>query len=475
MTFDLFEALLDESYQDSDLIGLIGPDLELSYSELIQDSKLAAGWLREHGFNPGDMALVSLSKESELIIMLGIIHEGGVSAHFSENLKQLDLAALGFRFLITNSPEISIPGIKTLVLSREQFLAVESNNGIATIGFPSEGSTVRVIFSSGTTGLPKAVPITVSQTLRRAEAFESQIIQNKSFMSFLGFDVSLGYITAMADLLSRRPHILAGPAQSALRLASELKVKNLAMSPIALMQLTEAVKSRNLQLTWAVEQIFTAGGPVSIELAATASQELNVNLVSIYGSTEVGLVARREGSPTNELLAGKILPHAKVEIVDEQDRILAEGMQGEVRLSLPWQSSSYLGNPEKTAEHFRGGYFFPGDTGFIQQGQLFITGRSNLVLNLGGVKLDPAVIEQLLTDAFGLSSIVMSLLEGSAKPIRLVIGSHEEVSEDDLVARVERYIGMRGLVAVNRLDDVPRNSMGKPNRQILSLKLSKLQ
>jgi acyl-CoA synthetase (AMP-forming)/AMP-acid ligase II len=57
----------------------------------------------------------------------------------------------------------------------------------------------------------------------------------------------------------------------------------------------------------------------------------------------------------------------------------------------------YLGDPEQTRASFRDGYFYPGDLGHLaEDGMLVISGRNKEVLNLGGVKLRPQLVEDVL-------------------------------------------------------------------------------
>lgn len=449
-------------------VALIGPNVELNWEELISDCKKISLWLRENGVLPGDKVLLRLSPEAEITTMLAVLHEGGTSAHFAENLRKLNLAQMGFQYLITNQEGREINGVKNLVLNPKFLPTQENQLEIEPIDFESTDSTIRVIFSSGTTGTPKAVPISLGQTLSRMVKFEQTVIQGENFMSTLSYDVSLGYITAMADLLSGRRHFVAGPPDSALETASKFEVERLAISPIGLAQLTEAVARGTLSLDWSVRRIYTAGGPVSIELAAKASDTLGVELVSIYGSTEVGLVAVRKGIPSDATVAGEIMKEVEVQIVDETGAALPENQTGIVRLRVPWQATHYLGDLEKTEEHFQNGFFYPGDLGRVVDNQLFILGRTNLVMNLGGIKLDPLTIENFVRDEFGVQDVAMCVSEAHLRPVQIVLCSLDEVDEADLVARIETEFRLLGKVGISKLSALPRNSMGKLNRLLLA-------
>lgn len=467
-----FEEIAENANRQPHALAIQGPYLDLTWEEFIESARKIAQWLRSRGFKQGDMALLSLSPETEVAAMLAIMHEGGASAHYAKNISEVDLPACGFRFLITGDQNLNEPGLETLVLSPAAFPSQEELVSLESRGFESGNSIARVIFSSGTTGTPKAIPVAIEDVVSRVRAFDQEIIQGKKFMSFLSYDVSLGYITAMSDLLNGRCHLIAGPQENALRLAMSSQIELIAMSPITLKQMTEWAKFFRERPAWNVETIVTAGGPVDFELSRQASQTLGVELASIYGSTEVGLVALRQGLHEQPDYAGEILDHAVVEIIDESGRQLEDGIEGAVRMQLPWQSRQYLADLKKTAEHFVEGYFLPGDKGYKQGRSLHITGRTNLVINLGGVKIDPIAIERFITENFGDFDVVVCEVSQSTKPIKIVHLDSVVVDETAIIEAVAKKFGFRNLLGVASIPAIPRNSMGKPNRQVLSSMLA---
>ena len=67
------------------------------------------------------------------------------------------------------------------------------------------------------------------------------------------------------------------------------------------------------------------------------------------------------------------------------------GETGEVRYKTPLLVTGYIGDDDATRTFFRNGWFHPGDTGYLNsKKQLFITGRVNDLMNIGGTKLNAA-------------------------------------------------------------------------------------
>src|SRR5690606_4523233 len=109
-----------------------------------------------------------------------------------------------------------------------------------------------------------------------------------------------------------------------------------------------------------------------------------------YGSTEAGGATARLYESDDPFDAGHVVPGSVVEIVDEDDQTVADGVVGRIRHRSVGMVHEYLGNAAATARAFSDGWLYPGDLGFIRpDGGLTLTGRESEVLNAGGVKIDP--------------------------------------------------------------------------------------
>jgi len=78
---------------------------------------------------------------------------------------------------------------------------------------------------------------------------------------------------------------------------------------------------------------------------------------------------------------------------------LPTGGVGSLGFRAPWIPERYVDNEKATAEHFHDGWFYPGDVGAIDaDGRVSLHGRSDDVINFGGVKLQPESIEAVLAE-----------------------------------------------------------------------------
>jgi acyl-CoA synthetase (AMP-forming)/AMP-acid ligase II len=93
-------------------------------------------------------------------------------------------------------------------------------------------------------------------------------------------------------------------------------------------------------------------------------------------------------------VTGIVLPWVDVEVVDETGTQRPTGEFGEIRIRTNEMVDEYFGDAEATAKHFRDGWFYPGDVGSVAaDGKLRLLGRSDDVLNFGGAKISPRLLE----------------------------------------------------------------------------------
>lgn len=86
-----------------------------------------------------------------------------------------------------------------------------------------------------------------------------------------------------------------------------------------------------------------------------------------------------------------------IEIVDNANTTLTAGETGTIRVQNAYMAQGYLDDPKTTKEVFRHGWFYPGDFGhFGVNGELIISGRDSDLINLGGTKISPSLVEAVL-------------------------------------------------------------------------------
>ncbi len=190
-----------------------------------------------------------------------------------------------------------------------------------------------------------------------------------------------------------------------------------------------------------------------------------------YGMTEAGPVltynpvhgVRKPGS------VGLAVPGSVLQIVDmdDGDRVLGPGEKGEIRVRGPHTMAGYRNLPEATAATLRDGWVYTGDVGHLDEdGYLFITDRKKDTINVGGFKVYPREVDEVLLEhpavadaaAFG----VPDAYYGQIVHACVVPKPGTSISEDDLVAHCRRAL-VRYKVPhrIQLTDSLPKTAVGK--------------
>ena len=329
-----------------------------------------------------------------------------------------------------------------------------------------EDAVVRVVFSSGTTGVPKSTGLTARVIERRMGQSLAVIGGASRVGTMMGFSTLGGYMQPMMTLASGGTICFGSSPVELLHLSRSLRIDLLVL---AVGQLSAIVTALGAAPPPQVEMIVVTGGRIPSELLARARERLCSNILFAYGSTEAGMLAIApaallEGQEGN---AGHLLPWVELEIVDEHDRVLPHDTAGVIRVRTPQQAHYVVPGPENQL-FFRDGWFYPGDVGKLQaDGRVAITGRSVEVINRGGSVVAPELIERLLTGLPGIRDAVAFGLRGPSglDEIWAAVVSDEPLQEGWILGICRERLVDKAPDVIRRIAMVPRTETGKIRRK----------
>jgi non-ribosomal peptide synthetase component E (peptide arylation enzyme) len=187
-------------------------------------------------------------------------------------------------------------------------------------------------------------------------------------------------------------------AETAARLVEQLRVGQSGGPPFFLMSLVEGARRADHDIS-SLRFFGLGGATVTPEHVYFAASQ-GVTAGRAYGSTEHSTVSRYRDSDPIEIRSttdGQLLPGTAVRIVDESDRDLPVGCEGEILLQGPEQFVGYL-EPAHNAQSFTAdGWFRSGDIGRLDlQGYLSITDRKKDLIIRGGENISSMEVEGIL-------------------------------------------------------------------------------
>ena len=328
-----------------------------------------------------------------------------------------------------------------------------------------------VALSSGTTGRPKAISLTV-------RAFQQWVMNYYSTLGLgmwerllllIGLNSSWGYTLAAHALFGGRTVLFADTARGSLQMAAVYSVDAMAATSNQLRELVREQKTSPVP-TSALRTVLTGGGLLSRSLITEARASLCSSIVNLYGSTEAGgtAFANTDQLAAVEGATGFVAPWAEVEIVDEHDKSLPPDTDGILRIRATCQGVPYPPERFDPAPSFRDGWFYPGDRGQItRDGLMIVNGRTSDVINVGGLKFAPEVIEDILRQHPAVVEVAAfaTIGDDGIEEISIALVANKPVAD----AQVVYWSAERGIpvTRVFVVDSLPKAPSGKIQRDQL--------
>ncbi|MGW2052129.1 acyl-CoA synthetase [Streptomyces sp. NPDC001858] len=159
--------------------------------------------------------------------------------------------------------------------------------------------------------------------------------------------------------------------------------------------------------------------------------------------------------------------HTRTRVVDEHDRDVPLGEVGELVVQGPTVFAGYWGQPEATAESFRGGWFHTGDLAREDdEGFLTLVDRSKDVIISGGENVYPVEVERVLVQHPAVREVAVvgvPHVKWGETPLAVVVpGDEPPPTADELIAHArERLAHFKCPTRVEFVPELPRNATGK--------------
>jgi long-chain acyl-CoA synthetase len=203
-------------------------------------------------------------------------------------------------------------------------------------------------------------------------------------------------------------------------------------------------------------------------------QRFGVSIRQMYGCTEAGAVTLNadEDPAANPTSVGQPLEGIELSIVDDEGNRLDAGRIGEVVIKSAAMAAGYGGMEELNARVFTDAGYRSGDRGRLDdEGRLFITGRTKLLIDAPGDKVDPIEVEDVLAVHPKVAEVVVvgvaSDVAGEER-IKAVVVAERPAEERELIRYCrERLADYKVPHLVEFRDEIPRNSAGKVLRKYL--------
>ena len=353
---------------------------------------------------------------------------------------------------------------------------------------PNANDLAVLMYTSGTSGLPKGVMLTYGNLQSDVDA-AIELAQLEHGHVFLGV-IPLFHAFGMTAMM-------IAPLQLGARIIYAAR-----FSPVAALN---AIREHGVSLMFGVPSMFGAiahlknatpddfksiyamisgGEPLPATVRETFQNRFNVFIHEGYGLTETAPVVtlnvphkRKAGS------VGTPVRNLEIKITDENGNPLPQGQQGEIWLKGPMIMQGYFNLPNETAAALTAdGFFKTGDLGHIDdEGFLHVTGRKKDLIIVAGEKASPREIEEMLMRHPAVKeAAVLGRKDASRGEVVVAFVTIKEGQQQPKETELRDFCRDNGLMQwkiprdIQFVDDLPRSPTGKVLKRVLAEQLAKM-
>ena len=409
---------------------IICGDTQLTYAQFDALAGQVASGLVAKGLQAGDRVALSCPNLPFFpIVYYGIQKAGGVVVPFNVLLRQREIkyhledSQAKYFFCFEGTPDLpmaqeGIAAFNQVAECEGMVVMTADQSQLVYKGIPTlssfiakqapladyvprlEGDTCVILYTSGTTGLPKGAELSqsnmvcnalVAQTLMGCQGDDVQLVTLPLFHTF-GQTVQMNASVLMGASMVLVPRF---EPSLVLSLIAKHKVTAFAGVPTMYIGLNHCQSDDD---TSSLRIAISGGASLPKEVIHTFENRFNVPILEGYGLSETSPVAcfNHLDQPRIPGSVGQPIQGVEVRLVDISGQSVPVGEDGEVIIRGHNVMKGYLNRPEATKEAMRDGWFYTGDIGrFDDNGNMYIVDRVKDLIIRGGFNVYPREIEEV--------------------------------------------------------------------------------
>ena len=488
-------------------LAMVDGDRRYTYAEWDERVNAVANALRDLGVSKGDRVVqVIKNREENCAIHMACQKLGAINTPInfrwsSDEIKYCVNDAEARLVVLEGATAEAVLSVRDQVRSDPQtlFVGPYAPDGVASFdeivaaanrtrpsGTVEETDTALMLYTSGTTGRPKGVPrsqraeyaATVGHIVEHRYATGERTLGVMPLFHTMGMH-SLTSMLALNGLFVAMPD---WKTERAFEIIEREQLTCLYLVPTLLHELVnnEAFERHDVS---SVRKLSYAGTSMLSSLVEKCLKKFEPDVfVNHYGSTEVYIFSVYPEPRKKPGCAGRASFHTELRVVRadpepvvDPDEVVPAGETGEIIVRLSDDAfAGYYNRPEATEEAIRDGWYFTGDTGYLDDdGDLWVAGRVDDMINTGGENVYPVEVEEVLAQHPDVSEVgVVGLPDEKWGQVvaAFVVPERAEVTKEEIDAYLREHTNLanfkrpKKVVFVKQLLNSP---VGKLLRRLL--------
>jgi long-chain acyl-CoA synthetase len=426
------------------------------------EGRLAGRYLLSSGSTAGTVIIQGVSRK-------GILAGPDVTVdHDAAATNDVDVA------FQPRSGRASLRPAKTINLEEMMLEAKDDFSAVAT----APDDLACILYTSGTTGRPKGVRLTVENIVAQQEATDQalEITPNDRIIGVLPFFHIFGLSNVLHLALVHGANVVLVPQYSPgnlLKTIMESQPSLVIAIPTMFLHLQILMARKDTGLPKSVRLCVSGAAPLPVEVIEAFEKASGAKVLEGYGLTET-VSACCLNPPSGTAKTGSIgipLSGYEMRIVDENGDALPPGEVGEIAVRGKGVTEGYYNLPEDTEEAFRDGWFLTGDLGYQdEEGYFFVTDRKKEIIIKGGFNISPREVEDVLLGHPAVKeAAVIGQKKGEREEVVAFVTTKNEVSTKELVSHCKASLSSFKVPdAICFRDVLPMSVTGKVLKKELS-------
>lgn len=486
----IVEAIAHFAEQKPDAVAVIAEKQQITYAELWKEVRGFASYIRSRELEKG-LRIIVEAKHSiwYIVAWLGIQLAGCVFAPVEKKVgteRLRDTAEQLSASMIISNAELESAQYIMVSPSAVRDLATSNFYEDVSFDFPRPEDLCEIMFTTGTTGKSKGVMLTYSAIVAIAESRRSgdagyNVSENNIHLIAVPINHTGGIRNISLSLFTGTTAVLLDGFLNFklfFQYIRDYHVTSITMPPSAVRMALVLAAEEMAKYTDQLDFIQT--GDTSYP---KADQERfcellpRTRLYFTYGSTEAGGVSVLEYSKYKKEggCSGRPSKRWRVFTVDDDKKEFASSKSapGRIAVSGKGMMSGYYNEPELTKEYLSDGVLYTNDIGYFDEdGYLYVIGRRGDVINLGGLKIAPAEVENVALRFSGIAECACFVVQDARDITVLKLNIVEQQGSNIEIGELREY--MRGNLEahqvpklIEKVSEIPKTYNGKIDRKAL--------